>query len=61
MSNDYHYDPTDPERRPQPLNYSTGRREPRNWADAFVKGCFIMVCVGFVIVGLFFGTCMMMR
>jgi hypothetical protein len=54
------YDPTDPDRRPKPLDYATGTRRG-TWVDAVGRGCLIALVVVVLLVGVVFGTCVFMR
>ena len=54
------FDPTDPDRRPKPLDYATGTRR-RTWVDSVGRGCLIAFVVVVVLFGLVLGTCVFMR
>jgi hypothetical protein len=54
------YDPTDPDRRPKPLDYASGRQR-RSRLDAVGRGCLIAFVVVVVLFGLVLGTCVFMR
>jgi hypothetical protein len=56
----HHYDPTDPDRRPEPLDYASGR-ERGSRLDAVGRGCLIAFVVVVVLFGLVLGTCVFMR
>jgi hypothetical protein len=56
----HYYDPTDPDRRPKPLDYATGMRR-RRWVDSIGTGCLIALVVTVLLVGVVFGTCVLMH
>ena len=51
-------DPNDPH-RPPPLDYASGRGY-RSTAGSWVRGCLIALAVLVLIVGVFFGACLLM-